>query len=129
MMCKSVLPSPKTDAKKCIGPVMHEQMPAYTVYIGKTGAFYMKKVENKGNQPAACTGAHHRRNDSCISRTEFCRKRGNRITGSCLMELTTGKILYEKEADTRRSPASVTKIMDHTADHGSNKEWEDHTSG
>ena len=27
------------------------------------------------------------------------------------MELTTGKILYEKEADTRRSPASVTKIM------------------
>ena len=30
---------------------------------------------------------------------------------ACLMELTTGKILYEKEADTRRSPASVTKIM------------------
>ena len=68
---------PKNRCEKCIGPVMHEQMPAYTVYIGKTGAFYMK-----GNQPAACTGAHHRRNDSCISRTEFCRKRGNRITGS-----------------------------------------------
>lgn len=30
---------------------------------------------------------------------------------ACLMELTTGKILYEKEADTKRSPASVTKIM------------------
>ena len=27
------------------------------------------------------------------------------------MALTTGKLLYEKEADTRRSPASVTKIM------------------
>lgn len=28
-----------------------------------------------------------------------------------LMELSTGTVLYEKEADTKRSPASVTKIM------------------
>ena len=28
---------PKNRCEKCIGPVMHEQMPAYTVYIGKTG--------------------------------------------------------------------------------------------
>lgn len=28
-----------------------------------------------------------------------------------LMELSTGTVLYEKDADTRRSPASVTKIM------------------
>ena len=27
---------------------MHEQMPAYTVYIGKTGAFYMKKWKTRG---------------------------------------------------------------------------------
>ena len=34
---------PKNRCEKCIGPVMHEQMPAYTVYIGKTGAFYRKR--------------------------------------------------------------------------------------
>lgn len=28
-----------------------------------------------------------------------------------LMEASTGKVLYEKDADTRRSPASVTKVM------------------
>lgn len=28
-----------------------------------------------------------------------------------LMELSTGTVLYEKDADTRRSPASVTKVM------------------
>ena len=28
-----------------------------------------------------------------------------------LMEASTGKIIYEKDADTRRPPASVTKIM------------------
>lgn len=28
-----------------------------------------------------------------------------------LMEASTGKILFEKEADEKRSPASVTKIM------------------
>ena len=28
-----------------------------------------------------------------------------------LMELSTGKILYEKEADLERAPASMTKIM------------------
>lgn len=30
---------------------------------------------------------------------------------ACLMEVTTGKILYEKNADERLEPASVTKIM------------------
>ena len=39
---------PKNRCEKCIGPVMHEQMPAYTVYIGKTGAFYMKKWKTRG---------------------------------------------------------------------------------
>ena len=28
-----------------------------------------------------------------------------------LIEKTTGSVLYEKEADTRRAPASVTKVM------------------
>ena len=28
-----------------------------------------------------------------------------------LMEVETGKILYEKDSNTRRSPASVTKVM------------------
>ena len=28
-----------------------------------------------------------------------------------MMELATGTVLYEKDADTRRSPASVTKVM------------------
>ena len=27
------------------------------------------------------------------------------------MEVETGKILYEKDSNTRRSPASVTKVM------------------
>lgn len=31
--------------------------------------------------------------------------------GAILMEASTGTVLYEKDADTRRSPASVTKIM------------------
>lgn len=30
---------------------------------------------------------------------------------ACLMELNTGQILYEKDADSSRKPASVTKIM------------------
>ena len=28
-----------------------------------------------------------------------------------LMETTTGKVLYEKDADTKKAPASMTKIM------------------
>lgn len=28
-----------------------------------------------------------------------------------LMEASTGKVLYERDADTRRPPASVTKVM------------------
>lgn len=32
-------------------------------------------------------------------------------TSACLMEASTGKILYEKNADERLEPASVTKIM------------------
>ena len=31
--------------------------------------------------------------------------------GAFLMEVSTGTVIYEKDADTRRSPASVTKIM------------------
>lgn len=31
--------------------------------------------------------------------------------GAILMEASTGTVLYEKDADTKRSPASVTKIM------------------
>ena len=31
--------------------------------------------------------------------------------GAFLMEASTGTVIYEKDADTRRSPASVTKIM------------------
>ena len=102
---------PKNRCEKCIGPVMHEQMPAYTVYIGKTGAFYMKKWKTKcislllalvlitGGTTAAFPGQSFAENVEIES------------PAACLMELTTGKILYEKEADTRRSPASVTKIM------------------
>ena len=31
--------------------------------------------------------------------------------GAVLMEASTGQIIYEKNADERRSPASITKIM------------------
>lgn len=33
------------------------------------------------------------------------------VPSAILMESSTGKVIYEKDADTRRPPASVTKIM------------------
>ena len=102
---------PKNRCEKCIGPVMHEQMPAYTVYIGKTGAFYMKKWKTRGISLLLALVLITGGTTAAFPGQSFAENVEIESPAACLMELTTGKILYEKEADTRRSPASVTKIM------------------
>ena len=102
---------PKNRCEKCIGPVMHEQMPAYTVYIGKTGAFYMKKWKTMGISLLLALVLITGGTTAAFPGQSFAENVEIESPAACLMELTTGKILYEKEADTRRSPASVTKIM------------------
>ena len=127
---------------------MHGQWAAYTVYIGKTGAFYMKKWKTKWlslllalvlitsgtvtafpqrsfaqqeclcNPPETVSGVRLAP-DMDTNLLLAADRGGSHLTfdveiespAACLMELTTGKILYEKEADIKRSPASVTKIM------------------
>lgn len=90
---------------------MHEQMPAYTVYIGKTGAFYMKKWKTRGISLLLALVLITGGTTAAFPGQSFAENVEIESPAACLMELTTGKILYEKEADTRRSPASVTKIM------------------
>ena len=90
---------------------MHEQMPAYTVYIGKTGAFYMKKWKTRGISLLLALVLITGGTTAAFPGQSFAENVEIESPAACLMELTTGKILYEKEADRRRSPASVTKIM------------------
>ena len=90
---------------------MHEQMPAYTVYTGKTGAFYMKKWKTRGISLLLALVLITGGTTAAFPGQSFAENVEIESPAACLMELTTGKILYEKEADTRRSPASVTKIM------------------
>ena len=87
-------------------------MPAlYCLYRRKNrGVLYEKRWKTRGSACCLhrCSSQAERR---LHSRTSFAENVEIESPAACLMELTTGKILYEKEADTRRSPASVTKIM------------------
>ena len=46
-----------------------------------------------------------------------------------LMEMTTGTVLYEKDADTARPPASVTKVMTMLLIFDALAEWENSVGG
>ena len=68
------------------------------------------------HQPAESQTEQKMQHQTAESRTEQKNPEGSPslqilAPGAVLMEASTGQIIYEKNADERRSPASITKIM------------------
>lgn len=91
--------------KKAVLPILLASLMVGTgcrITYGETDSSYGERTEdNAGDNTAAPTDEQAAATDDTLVQAP----------SAVLMEASTGTVIYEKDPDTRRSPASITKIM------------------